>query len=133
MNVQDYRAAGYKFSTLVEQPIITRAESDVVAAYIIPLCGIAPTEDERAVEPLKSAIMGLSFLLIMQRNSTETRAGVKTKLSEQSTTPTYEDVLRQYSPSCVSALQRVAPGVSPWKVCSDICGVFFKTNYFYSR
>ena len=50
MNVQDYRAAGYKLSTHVEQPIITRAESDVVAAYIIPLCGIAPTEDERAAE-----------------------------------------------------------------------------------
>lgn len=133
MNVQDYKAAGYKLSQLIEQAIVTRAENEVVAAYIVPLLGHVPTEDERAAEPLKSAIMGLSFLLVMQRNSTETRAGVKTKLSAESTTPSYDDILRQYAPSCVSSLQAVAPAASPWKECSDICRVFFKSNYFYTR
>ena len=133
MNVQDYKAAGYALSNQVEQAAVTRAESDVVAAYIVPLIGHTPTEQERAVEPLKTAIMGISFLLLQQRNSTETRAGAKIKMTEQSTTPTYEELLRESAPSCVAALQRVAPQAKAWKVVSDICGLFFKTNYFYSH
>lgn len=133
MNVQDYKAAGYALSNQVEQAAVTRAESDVVAAYIVPLIGRTPTEGERAAEPLKTAIMGISFLLLQQRNSTETRAGAKIKMTEQSTTPSYEELLRESAPSCVAALQRVAPQEKAWKVVSDICGLFFKTNYFYSH
>ena len=133
MNVQDYKAAGYALSNQVEQASVTRAESDVVAAYIVPLIGHTPTEEERAAEPLKKAIMGISFLLLQQRNSTETRAGAKIKMTEQSTTPSYEELLRESAPSCVAALQRVAPQAKAWKVVSDICGLFFKTNSFYSH
>lgn len=133
MNVQDYKAAGYNLSSLIDQAKVTRAENDVVAAYIVPLLGNVPTEQERAAEPLKTAIMGISYLLLQQRSSTETRAGAKIKMTEQSTTPTYEELLRESAPSCVRALQRVAPQAKAWKVVSDICGLYFKTNYFYSH
>ena len=131
MNVQDYRAAGYTLSQLIEQAVVTRAENDVIAAYIVPLLGHVPTEEERDATPVKTAIMALSFLLIQQRSSAATRAGAKLKLSEQSTTPTYDDLLRQHAPSCVNALRAIAPDAH--KKVSDICRVFFTTNYFYQR
>lgn len=131
MNVQDYRAAGYALSQLIEQAVVTRAENDVIAAYIVPLFGHVPSKDEREAEPLKTAIMVLSFLLIQQRSSTATRAGAKLKMSEQSTTPTYDDLLRQHAPTCVNALRAIAPDAH--KKVSDICRVFFTTNYFYQH
>ena len=131
MIVSDYKAAGYALSQLIEQPIIDRAENDVCAAYIVPLIGRTPTQAEREAEPLKTAIMSLSFLLVQQRSTTATRAGAKSKLSAESNTPTYADIVRQNAPSCVKALQAIDADKEPYKVCSDICGVFFRTNFFY--
>ena len=128
MQVQDYRAAGYALSTLIEQAVVTRAENDVLAAYILPLIGHTPSAGELAVEPLKSAFMGLSFLLIQERSATATRAGAKSKLSEQSNTPTYDELLRQSAPTCVNALRSLDQEAH--KKVSDICRVFFTTNYF---
>lgn len=133
MNVQDYRAAGFGLSTMIDQAVVTRAENDVVAAYIVPLCGNVPTADEREREPLKTAIMSLSFLLVQQRSTFATRAGAKNKLSEQSSTPTYDDLLRQNGASCAIALKAIAPDKEPSELCSDICRIFFKTNYFYKN
>ena len=133
MTIQDYKTAGYGLSQLIDQTKIDRAEKDVVAAYIVPLLGNVPTEEEIAAEPLKTAVMSLSFLLVLQRNATATRAGAKTKTTEQSLTPSAEDVLRQNAPSCVRALCAVNVGKNPVRECSDICGVFFKTNFFYQR
>lgn len=132
MNVQDYRAAGYMLSTLIEQAIITRAENDVVTAYIEPLVGHVPTQEEKGAEPIKTAIMALSFLLVQQRSIAATRAGAKTKMSEQSNTPSAADILRQSAPDCVARLQSIAPDGNPSKVCRDICGLFFKTHFFYA-
>ena len=130
MDVQDYRAAGYGLSQVYDQAKVTRAENDVVAAYIVPLVGHVPTAVERATEPLKTAIMSLSFLLIQQRNAVVTRSGAKVKLAEQSSTPNADDVLRQNAPSCAAALRAIAGGKKPYKECSDICGIFFSSYYF---
>lgn len=131
MNVQDYKAAGFGLSHLIDQAVITRAENDVVNAYLVPLVGNVPTQEQRLEEPLKTAIMSLAFLLIQQRSSVATRAGAKTKLSEQSMSPTYADILRQNAPSCYEALRALNTAAEPHKVCKDICGIFFTTNYFY--
>lgn len=133
MNVQDYRAAGYALSAQIDQVAITRAENDVLAAYILPLYGNVPTDAEKAAEPLKSAIMALSFLLIMQRSAVATRAGAKIKQTAQSSTPDMDDLLRQNAPTCVRYLQACAGEKEPHRLCSDICGIFFRTNFFYSR
>lgn len=130
MNVQDYRAAGYVMSNLIEQAAVTRAEKDAVAAYILPLIGHVPTQAESEAEPLKTAIMALSFLLLQQRSIAATRAGAKTKLTAQSGTPTWQDVLRENAPVCVNALRAIAGDQNPEQVCSDICGLFFRTHFF---
>lgn len=132
MNVQDYRAAGYALSTLIDQAAVTRAEKDVVAAYIVPLVGQV-TQAECEAEPIRSAIMSLSFLLVAQRTAVATRAGAKTKQTSQSATPTAEDVLRQNAPACVNYLRTIAGDKNPVKECSDICGLFYTGHYFYKH
>lgn len=130
MNVQDYITAGYNLSPLIGQAAITRAEKEVTEAYIKPLVGHTPTESESAAEPLKTAIMRLSFLRISQQNISATRAGAKTKRTEASETPTYSEVLRQHAAMCAVALEAV--GARPDKACTDICNIFFKTSYFHN-
>lgn len=132
MNVQDYRAAGYALSTLIDQAAVTRAEKDVTAAYIVPLVGYVPTQQQSEQEPMKTAIMALSFLLVMQRSAVATRAGAKTKQTPQSSTPSYDDLLRQNAPTCVRYLCALDAGKNPVKECSDICGIFF-TNHFFGK
>lgn len=131
MTASDYKTAGYGLSQLIDQAIITRAEKDVVSAYLVPLLGHTPTEQEKAAEPVKSAFMGLSFLLVQQRSATATRSGAKLKLAEQSTTPSYDDLLRQNAPIIVAYLNKI--DADAYKKVSDICRVFFTTNYFYFR
>ena len=133
MNVQDYRAAGYALSQGIEQPVVTRAEKDVIAAYIVPLAGHTPTQAESEQEPLKTAIMSLAFLLVQERSIAATRAGAKTKSTPQSGTPTHEDILRQNAPSCAKALCAIDARKNPVDECSDICGIFFRSNYFYTK
>lgn len=133
MNVQDYRAAGYALSTLIDQAAVTRAEKDIVAAYIVPLVGHVPTQTELDAEPMKNAVMSLAFLLIQQRSSVATRAGAKIKTTDHSNTPTYADVLHQNAPTCVHYLRQLAPGKQPEKECSDVCGVFFRSTYFATK
>ena len=130
MNVQDYRAAGYALSTLIDQAAVTRAEKDVVAAYIVPLVGQV-TQAECEAEPIRSAIMSLAFLLVAQRTAVATRAGAKTKQTAQSATPTADEVLRQNAPACVNYLRTIAGDKNPVKECSDICGLFYTGHYFY--
>lgn len=131
MNVQDYKAAGYGLSQLIDQAVVTRAENEVITAYIEPLLGHVPTANERDTEPIKTAIMSLAFLLIQERNSTVTRAGAKNKLSEQSSTPTIEDVIRQNAPACQTALRKIDEYAH--RKCNDICRVFFSTIYFHNN
>lgn len=131
MVLVDYKTAGYGLSQLIDQAVVTRAENDVVAAYIVPLIGHVPSAEEKAAEPLKTAIMSLAFLLIQQRTAVATRAGAKTKLSEQSNTPSADDILRQNAPACVKALRVIDPNA--YKKVSDICKVFFTTNYFFAN
>ena len=130
MNVQDYRAAGYALSTLIDQAAVTRAEKDITAAYIVPLFGNVPTQAQSEAEPIKSALMALSFLLVMQRSAVATRAGAKTKNTPQSFTPEAADIIRQNAPACVRYLCAIDPKKNPVKECSDICGIFFSSHYF---
>ena len=133
MNVQDYRAAGYALSMQIDQAAITRAEKDVTAAYIVPLVGHVPTQAESEAEPMKTAVMALSFLLVMQRSAVATRAGAKTKNTPQSASPTYDDLLRQNAPTCVRALCAIDTSKNPVHECSDICNIFFTSHYFCKR
>lgn len=131
MLVQDYISAGYPVSSLIAQSVIDRAEKDVTAAYIVPIVGSVPSQTELSTDPLKSALMGLSALLVQQRTISATRAGAKAKMTDQSTSPTREDVLRQSAATCAHYLRQIDTSVHVEDVVSDICGIFFRTNFFY--
>lgn len=133
MNVSDYKAAGYPLSQYIDQASVTRAEADIMQAYIVPLLGHSPTAEELASAPVRAAIMNLAFLLIMQRTAVATRAGGKQKMTPQSTTPNYEDVLQQNAPVCVMKLQTLAGTEKVRKKVNDICGLFFVSRYFNNK
>ena len=127
MNVSDYKAAGYPLSQYIEQASVTRAEADIMQAYIVPLLGHSPTAEELASAPVRAALMNLAFLAVA------TRAGGKQKMTAQSTTPTYEDVLQQNAPVCVMKLQTLAGTEKVRKKVNDICGLFFVSRYFNNK
>lgn len=131
MNVQDYRTEGYNLSTLLDQSLVNRAESEVYTAYILPLVGDDLTTEEREEEPYRSAIMALSFLLLQLRTISGTRAGGKAKQTDKSTSPTHYDILLQNAHTCDMKLQAIAD--NPQDSVNDICGIYFRSNYFYTN
>lgn len=133
MNVQDYRADGYALSQAIDQAKITRAEKEVINAYIVPLTGETPTDDAMQLEPLRSAIMSCAFLLLSLRSAVATRAGAKSKNTPESSTPTADDILRQNAPTCARYLQDLAPFEIVSVKVHDICGIFFRSQYFYTK
>lgn len=129
MNVSDYKAAGYPLSQYIDQASVTRAEADIMQAYIVPLLGHSPTAEELATDVIKEALMSCAFLLIMQRSAVATRAGGKVKQTPQSFTPTYDDVLRQNAPTCALKLETLAGTPLVSKRVQDICGIFFTSSF----
>lgn len=133
MNVQDYRADGYALSQAIDQAKITRAEKEVVNAYIVPLIGEQPDEEEMQQEPMRSAIMSCAFLLVSLRSAVATRAGAKTKMTAESSTPTQADILAQNAPTCARYLQDLAPLEIISRKVHDICGIYFKSQFFHTN
>ena len=133
MNVQDYRADGYALSQVIDQAKITRAEKEIIAAYIVPLIGEQPTEEDIEQEPLRSAVMSCVFLLLSLRSAVATRAGAKTKMTAESSTPTQAEILAQNAPTCARYLQDLAPFEIISNKVHDICGIYFKSNFFYTK
>lgn len=133
MNVQDYRADGYALSQVIDQAKITRAEKEVIAAYIVPLIGETPSQEDIEQEPLRSAVMSCAFLLVSLRGAVVTRAGAKTKMTPESSTPTQADILAQNAPTCARYLQDLAPVAIVSDKVHDICGIYFKSNFFYTK
>ena len=132
MTPQDYIAAGYNVSSLIAQTAIDKAEADVMRAYIIPVYPTAPEEPTNAV--VKRCTMEFASLLLALRSIFVTRAGSKTKQTEKSYTPTRAEILQQYASDCVAALNdlRALEGAYSGAKVNDICGVYFKSNYFNS-
>lgn len=126
MNVQDYKAAGYSLSQYIDQKVVDLAESEIAAAYLVPVVG----EDYDAEdEPYRSIIMCLAFLLISLRSASATRTGGKIKNAPQSTTPTADDLRSQYAAKAHLYLSQM-DGYKASMV-HDLCGIYFKSHYFY--
>lgn len=123
MNVQDYRAAGYALSSMIDQTAIDRAEADIKQCYLSPLGVIDYTNKD-----VCDALGNLAYLLVLQRSIVATRAGAKEKQTAQSTTAARMDILLQQSAICAAKVQIVADahGVDkPWRVCNDLCGIYY--------
>lgn len=130
MTRQWYIEQGYKLSSLIEQAEIDRAERDVTDAYITPIVGDATISDEVK----NRAIGNLAFLLILQRTIFATRAGAKVKTGYNSQEADAWDKLQQEATSCSLAIEllKKEPGVNPDAHVTDICKIYFSTNFLYS-
>jgi hypothetical protein len=107
---------------------ISRAESDVEAAYIKPIMSVAtgtPSDDV-----VQNTTANLAFLLLLQRSTFLTRAGAKMKTGYNSQSATDWEQLQDAATTCHMWLEKMKEeaGVANPKIV-DICKIYFKTNY----
>lgn len=131
MTAQWYNDNGYKVSTLLAQSEIDRAEADVTAAYIAPIVGGATVDEDVK----KRAVAQLASLLLLQRSVFATRAGAKIKTGYNSRESDAWEQLQQEATCCHLALQtlRLQSGVNANAVVTDICKIYFSTNFLYTN
>lgn len=130
MSIDDYKQAGYKISTLINQAEIDRAEADVMQAYITPIMSDA---DPYSNSVVKAALMELVVMLLLQRSVFATRSGAKEKAASQSYAAEATAILRQYAATAdmkLQALRAEDDAVADAKI-NDICGVYFVTYQFF--
>ena len=130
MNPSQYRAKGFQLSSLIEQSIIDRAESDIIKAYINPINpNLQPTD-----ETYLNALMTLSFFLICKRtNVFATRSGSKEKKNEFSDKVGNWDLVNDLVLDCHLALEELkkTEGANKNPKFIDICNIYFKTTFYH--
>ena len=130
MTKQWYQENGYEISSYVNDAAIARAERDVTDAYVTPIVGNANVSKE-----IKERTIGnLAFLLILQRSIFATRAGAKVKTGYNSMEADAWAKLQQEATSCNLQLEilKKQPGVNPDAHVTDICKIYFSTNFLYT-
>ena len=130
MTKQWYQENGYEMSSYVSDAAIARAERDVTDAYVTPIVGNANVSKEIK----ERAIGNLAFLLILQRSIFATRAGAKVKTGYNSMEADTWAKLQQEATSCNLQLEilKKQPGVNPDAHVTDICKIYFSTNFLYT-
>lgn len=130
MTKQWYQENGYEISSYVSDAAIARAERDVTDAYVTPIVGNATVPNT-----IKERVVGnLAFLLILQRSIFATRAGAKVKTGYNSMEADAWAKLQQEATSCNLQLEilKKQPGVNPDAHVTDICKIYFSTNFLYT-
>lgn len=122
-----YADNGFKMSNLIDQSEIDRAEREVTAAYVEPICG----EVSELTDVQKNAIGNLAFLLLLQRSIFLTRAGAKLKTGYNSQEADAWAKLQQSATSCHLALEQLrnTEGANKGAEVVDICKIYFQTNF----
>ena len=128
MTKQWYQEHGYEISSLISDSTIARAERDVTDAYITPIVGSAKV----STEVRENAIGNLAFLLILQRTIFATRAGAKVKTGYNSQEADAWAKLQQEATSCHLEVLKKEPGVNPDAHVTDVCKIYFSTNFLYT-
>ena len=130
MTKQWYQENGYEISSYVSDAAIARAERDVTDAYVTPIVGNATVSQQIK----ERAIGNLAFLLILQRSIFATRAGAKVKTGYNSMEADAWAKLQQEATSCNLQLEilKKQPGVNPDAHVTDICKIYFSTNFLYT-
>lgn len=130
MSPSDYKSNGFLLSTLLDQTIINRAESDVIVNYIQPIC-----PDLNPLSPLyKKAVMTLAFYLMCKRNNIfMTRSGAKTK-DNQFSEPDQEGwkTVNNLALDCHYVLEELKnqEGAIENPKINDIANIYFKSTYW---
>lgn len=130
MSPSEYKSNGFLLSTLLDQTIINRAESDVIVNYIQPIC-----PDLNPLSPLyKKAVMTLAFYLMCKRNNIfMTRSGAKTK-DNQFSEPDQEGwkTVNNLVLDCHYVLEELKnqEGAIENPKINDIANIYFKSTYW---
>lgn len=143
MTAKEYQEHGFRLSLQVQQAEITRAENVVYGAYLSPLYGNKTlTEVEQVTSadswatnaPLAECVANLAFLYLMQKSVLATRSGGKVPNALSATSASGWDNLAQAANDCAYSLQRCIVNVQGGNTDNmrDICGIFFKSNFFYN-
>lgn len=74
MTANDYKLAGYEVGNQLSDAVILAAESDVMTAYVKPICG-----SDATAEDYKYEVMGLAFCLMLRRSAIKTRFSAEIK------------------------------------------------------
>lgn len=129
MTKQWYQEHGFKMSSYIEYAEISRAEKLVTDAYITPIVSGAAVSDET----INKTVGELAFLYLLQQSVFLTRGGAKLKTGYNSQQADSWDLLQQSSTACHLALEslRRQEGVNAKAEVTDICKIYFKTNFFY--
>lgn len=128
LTVVSLKAHGFNVSQQLDQSKVDRAEEEIKANYFTPLFSGAI---DYTVEPYYTALASLVFLLLVKRNVIVTRTGTEKKANEFANS-VYESELSEAIQSAaasyksVRALRTIADGRP-----TDICGIYFKTNFIH--
>lgn len=124
-----YQDNGYEMGSLIDDAAIERAERDVTDAYVTPIVGTAQVD----TSVRERAVGNLAFLLLLQRTIFATRAGAKIKTGYNSQEADAWAKLQQEATSCHLALEvlKNQPGVNPDANVTDICKIYFSTNFIH--
>lgn len=124
-----YQDNGYEMGSLIDDAAIERAERDVTDAYVTPIVGAAQVD----TSVRERAVGNLAFLLLLQRTIFATRAGAKIKTGYNSQEADAWAKLQQEATSCHLALEvlKNQPGVNPDANVTDICKIYFSTNFIH--
>ena len=130
MEASEYRNKGYRLSLQVSQGEIDRAEADVKAAYLDRIYADYVTPSEL----LKSALMQLAFILLLQRSAVASRSGGKVKTSPDSVAgyPSQDDM--DNADRLLRLIQETyysggAVQGHPSRIVDDICGIYYRNTF----
>ena len=129
MTAAQYIAKGYNLSAHIEQARIDAAEAMIQTSYIVPMC---PTSALLASTEAADAKAALVVLYLAKQQVFATRSGGREKTTAQSNIMAGEKINAQLVPECYLRLKTLQEkgGANPMTSVTDICGVFFRTNFF---
>lgn len=140
MTRSDYIEAGFRLSLQVDERLISRAEGAVEAAYLKPIGGGDYTAD---CAEWKACVMACAYLWLLQHNVVATAAGAKSVNVTSAESVSDYEVLRQAATDAAAAIAAFRAKVASDYAASgdksrpdgsgsvtDICRIFFETNYF---
>lgn len=128
MTAQDYINNGYRLSLHTPQAEITAKEELAYNSYVKP---ILPNADREA-EEVKSAIMAIAFLLLLQASIFATRSGAKIKTAPQSNNANEWQILNETAVTAHSFIEnlRTNPEAVPNAKIYDVAHIYFRTQFF---
>lgn len=129
MTPTEYRNSGFEVSAHIEQPILDRCEATVYDAYIKPIC---PNAD-KTTKQIKTAIMLLSYIMLLTQNAKATCSGAKVKNdTTTSQSVDYRRVIIETGKQAAMLIETLKqrPDAIKGAEIYDVLGLFFKSNYF---